>query len=172
MGRIGRPPTTISGGRAIVRNGIEDLARVLHPGVDDLQRWNNVFGGPQDIGETNTRALQRRAKNESKFDFDARRAVVGVRYFGAVSDHHIIEQMPIVGLVDLRRLLHRLGREPDLVPDQLATLSHLLPLDLVLDRVSILERDRRPGGRELHHRLAITLSGQQELCRLLAVRIG
>jgi hypothetical protein len=95
-----------------------------------------------------------------------------VRHLGAIGDHHIVEQMAIIRLVDLRRLLHGLGGESDLMADQLAAFRHFLPLHLVLNRVSVLERDRGPGRRELHHRLAIALGGQQQLGRLLAVCFG
>ena len=132
-----------AGGGAVVGNGIDDLARVLQAGIDDLDRRHDVFGGAQHVGEADAGALQPLAQDESELDLDPRRAVVGVRHLGAVGDHLIVEDVAVVRLVDHRRALHRLGGEPDLVADQLGAGLDLALRDLGRDRVGILEGDAR-----------------------------
>ena len=97
-----------AGGRAIVRNGIDNLARVLDPRVDDLDRRHHVFGGAQDIGETDTGALQLLAHDEGELHLHTGLAVVGVLHLGAIGDQLIVEDVTVVGFVDHRRALHRL----------------------------------------------------------------
>src|SRR5262245_37213952 len=58
----------------IVSDRIEYFSRVPNPGIDNLDRRNHVFGGPQHIQQTHTRSLQRLAEHESEFDLDPRNA--------------------------------------------------------------------------------------------------
>ena len=88
-------------GGAIVGDGVGDLARVLDAGVDDFERRDHIFGGAQHVGEADARALERLAHHECKLDLDARQAEILMRHLGAVGDHHRIEQMAVIGLVDL-----------------------------------------------------------------------
>ena len=58
--RPNRPPAGDDAGRgAVVGNRVEDLARVLHAGIDDLERGDHVFGGAQHVGQANPGALER-----------------------------------------------------------------------------------------------------------------
>src|SRR5579872_5763446 len=41
-----------AGSRTIVGNSVNDLALILQPRIDDLDRRHNVFGGAQDLGKT------------------------------------------------------------------------------------------------------------------------
>ena len=120
-----------AGGGAIVGDGVEDLARVLQARIDDLHRRHHIFGGAQHVGQPDAGALQRLAKHESEFDLDPRHAVIGVLDLGAVGDHHVVEQMAIIRLVDLRGALHRLGGQADLVADQLRARGDLALRDQV-----------------------------------------
>src|SRR6266851_1348102 len=92
---------------------------------------------------------QRLAKHEREFDLDARNDEAAVRQFGAVLKKHVIEQRAIIGLVDLRGILHRLGGESDLVPLEPVSLGDLDRHPRALDRVSVVDRDARETDREL-----------------------
>ncbi len=119
IGRTGRPPITMPAAGAVVRHGVEDLARVLHAGVDDLERRHHVVGRGQHVGQPHARAHQLLAEHEGELDLDARPAIVGMRHLGAVRDDHVVVQVAEIRLVDLRGALHRLGGQADLVADQL-----------------------------------------------------
>src|SRR5262245_21744001 len=98
-------------GGAVVCDRVKDLARVLYAGVYDFERRHYVFGGAQHIRDADAWPLERFAKNEGELDLDSRRAIVGMGHLGAIGDHHIVKQMTVVRLVDLRRLLHGLRSE-------------------------------------------------------------
>src|SRR5882672_3626253 len=107
-----------------------------------------------------------------ELDLDARQAVVGVLHLRAVGDHHIVQQMAVVGLVDLGRGLHRLRGQPDFMADQLRA-----PFDLVLrdrggDRVGVLDGDVGVGRRQLHRLLLRLVGVQQDLDALLPFCFG
>src|SRR5262249_21138259 len=53
-----------SGGCTIIRNRIEDLARVLQPRVDDLYCRYHVFGRAQHLGKTDTGPFEGLAHDE------------------------------------------------------------------------------------------------------------
>ena len=90
----------------------------------------------------------------------------------AVCDHHVVEQMPVVGLVDLRGPLHRLRGQADLVADQLGAGRDLAVGDLGRDRIGVLEGDVRPGLGELGRLLPLLLRGHQDIGGLLAIGFG
>ncbi len=91
-----------SGRGAVVGDGVENLARVDDTRIDDLHRGYHVLGRAQHVGEPDSGAFQGLAENEGELDLDARHAVVRVRHLRAVRNHHIVEQVSVVGLVDLR----------------------------------------------------------------------
>ena len=66
---IHRPDRTAAerdaGGRAIVGHGVENLARILHARVDDLDRRDDVFGGAQHVGQADARPLQPLAQTKA-----------------------------------------------------------------------------------------------------------
>src|SRR5712692_4121879 len=95
--RADRPATDhYPGGGAIVRDRVENLARVLQPRIDDLDRRYDIFSGAQHIGQPDPGAAQRLAKHEGQFDFDTRHAIIFMRNAGAVSDHHAVEKMAVI----------------------------------------------------------------------------
>src|SRR5204863_9711143 len=110
---------------AVVGDRVDNLARVLQASVDDFDRRHDIFSGAQDLGKADARTAQRFAENERQFDLDARQTIIFVRNAGAVGDHHAVEEMPIIRLVDLRGALHRLRRQADFVPDQLGAGDNL-----------------------------------------------
>src|SRR5579872_6190782 len=67
------------------------------------------------------RGRARFAEHEGQLDLDARYAEIGMRHLGAVRQHHVVEQVPVVGFIDLRGALHGLGGESDLVADEPAS---------------------------------------------------
>ena len=73
-------------------------------------------------------------QQKSHLRFDARSAERGHRHLGAVGQHHAVEDVAEVGLVDPEEFLHRRGGEPDLVTAQHATLLN------VADKVETLHR--------------------------------
>src|ERR1700728_2221016 len=91
-----------AGCSAVVGNGVENFARVLQPGIDDLDRRDDIFGGAQHVGQTDSGAAQRLAENEGELDLDPRQTEILVRHARAVGDHHVVEEMPVIWLVDLR----------------------------------------------------------------------
>src|SRR2546430_1315964 len=72
----------------------------------------------QDLGQADAWSLEQLAEDEGEFDLDPRPAIIRVRYLGSVRHHHMVEQVPVVRLVDLRGALHRLRGETDLVADE------------------------------------------------------
>ena len=46
-----------AGGGAVVRDRVEDLARVLQARIDDLDRRHDIFGRAQHVGQADARAL-------------------------------------------------------------------------------------------------------------------
>jgi hypothetical protein len=79
------PPTAIVGHR------VEDPARILQPRVNDLDRGNDVLGRAQHLGKPDARPLERLAHDEGELDLDPRPAIILVRNFRAVRDHHVVE---------------------------------------------------------------------------------
>ncbi len=158
-----------AGGGAVVGHGVENLARVLQARVDDLDRRHDVFGGAQHVGQADAGTAQLLAENERQLDLDPRPAIILVRHLGAVGNHHGVEQMAVVRLVDLRGALHRLRGQPDLVADQFGAGRDLALRDLGGDRVGVLHGDVRPGLRELHRLLAVLLGGHENIGGLAAI---
>ncbi len=160
-----------AGGGAIVGDGVEDLARVLETRIDDLQRGHHVFGRAQHVGEPDAGPLERLAENEGEFDLDPRQAEIPVRDLGAVGDHHMVEQMAVIRLVDLGGALHRLGGETDLVADQPGAGGDLALRDQARNRIGIIDGDVRKGPGELDGLLALLLGVHQDIGGLVAVSI-
>ena len=102
------------------------------------------------VEQADARPLQRLGQHEGEFRLDARHAVIRVRHLRAVMQHHVVEQMAVVRLVDLRRLLHCLRGQADLVTEQLAAAGDLAARRLALNRVGILDLDIRKGFGQLH----------------------
>src|SRR5262249_32627041 len=88
--------------RPVVRDCIDDLALVLNTRVDNLDCRNHVFRCTQYVGQTNARAHQPLAHDESELDFNPRLTVISVLHFGTVSNQLIVENVAIVGLIDHR----------------------------------------------------------------------
>ena len=158
--------------RAVVRDRVENLARILQARIDDLDRGNDVFGGAQHLGQPHARSLQRLAHDEGKLDLHPRPAIIRMRDLGAVRDHHVVEQVPVVRLVDLRGALHGFRGQPNLVPDQLRPGRDLTLGHLGGDRIGVLDGDIRPGLRKLDRLFALLFRTHQNVGGFLAVGIG
>ena len=115
--------------------------------------------------------VQARGRDQTQFLLESWLRIF-VRDFGAVRDHHVVEQIAEVRLVDLRRALHGLRREPDLMADQFGAGSDPAPIDLGRDRVGVLDRDIGPGFGELHRLFALLFRPHQNVGGFLAVGIG
>jgi hypothetical protein len=72
----------------------------------------------------------------------------------AVLDEHVIEQRPVVGLVDRYRTLHHLRCQPDLASLDFSTISDLQRDEGSLDRVGVLDRHVGIVQRQLADRRA------------------
>jgi hypothetical protein len=91
---------------------------------------------------------------------------------GAVGDHHVVEQIAVIGLVDLRGALHRLRGQPHLVTDQLGAAGDLAVGDFGGDRVGVLHGDAGPGFRQLNGLFAFLLRGDEDIGGLVAIGFG
>jgi hypothetical protein len=125
-----------TGRRRVVGDRVAELdLPVGDPRVDQLdcggerrrRRQHVVLGAPgagQIVGE-----------NESDFDLDARIEIVRRLDRAVLVDLHLVEQVAVVGFVDVHHLLHGLRRQADLVPDHFRAAVHTLAdvdeLDLV-----------------------------------------
>ena len=134
---------------------VSKILRGSCAGVDDLDRRDHVFGRAQHVGQADAGALERLAEHEGELDLDPRPAIILVRHPGAVGHHHVVEQVAVVRLVDLRGALHRLGGEADLVADQLGAGRDPALGHLGRDRIGVLDGDVGPGLGELHRLLAL-----------------
>ena len=171
--RPDRPTTDDDPGRrAIVGDRVENLARVLQARIDDLDRGNDVFGRAQNLGEADARSLQRLAHDEGELDLDPRPAIVLVRNLGAIRDHHVVEEVPVIRLVDLRGALHRLGGQPDLVADQLGAAGDLALGHFGGDGIGVLDGEVRPGLGQLNRLFALLFRAHQNVGGFLAIGFG
>src|SRR6266850_2195510 len=130
------------------------------------------IGRAQHVREPDSGTLQGFSENEGELDLDARDTVVRVRHFRAVGNHHVIQEMSVVWLADLRGGLHRLRREPDLVADEPRARLDLVLRNRGRDGVGILDGDVRVGDRELHRLLFLLLGVQQRFDAFLAFGFG
>ena len=161
-----------AGGGAVVGHRVENLARVLHAGVDDLERRHHVVGRRQHVGQADARAHQLLAEHEGELDLDARPAIVGVLHLGAVRDDVVVVQIAEVRLVDVGGALHRLRGQPHLVADQLPPRRDPALVHHGRDRIGVLDGDARIGGRELHRLFAGLVRLHQDVGGLVAVGFG
>ena len=83
---------------------------------------------------------------------------------------HLVEQMPVVGLVDAHHLLHRLGGQPHLVAHHAGTLGDPLTDIDQLNLIGIDDVDIGVGGRQRGDRLAAPLGLRQVGGQLVAGR--
>jgi hypothetical protein len=161
-----------AGGGAVVGDGIADLARVLQTRIDDLDGRHHVFGGTQHVEEADSRTFQRFAEDEGQLDLDPRPAIILMRDLGTVGDHHVIKQVAIVRLVDLRGALHRLGGEADLVADQRGAGLDLAVGHLGGDGIGVLNRDAGKGRGELDRLFALLFRIHQDIGGFVAIGGG
>src|SRR6202161_2791022 len=78
-----------AGGGALVRYGVEYLARSLQPRIDDFERRHDIFGGAQHVGQADAGALERLAHDEGELDLDAGQAEILMPDAGAVGGPHM-----------------------------------------------------------------------------------
>ena len=158
-----------AGGGAVVGYGVENLARILQPRIDDLDRRHDIFGGAQHVRQPDAGAAQRLAENEGELDLDPRQAIILMRDAAAVGDHHVVEQVAVIRLVDLRGALHRFRGQPDLVADQPGAGRDLAVGHRGGDRVGVLHGDVRPGLGQLHRLFARFLGGDEDIGGFVAI---
>ena len=136
--------------RGIIGYGIEDLARglcfrinLLDSRVDDLDRWRNIVGCVQHVEDGAIWALKRLSENEREFHFQARHDEALGWNAGAIGEEHVVEQYSVIGLADIRGILHGLRRQADLVAFHHAAGTGLERHPGFLHRVRIVDRDGR-----------------------------
>ena len=161
-----------AGRGAVVGHGVEYFARVLQPRVDDFDRRHDVFGGAQHVGQADAGAAQRLAEDEGELDLDPRQAIILMRNTGAVGDHHIVEEVAVVRLFDLRGALHRFRGQPDFVADQSGAGRDFAVGDFGGDRVGVFHGDAGPGLGELNRLFALLLGGEKDIGGFVAVGGG
>src|SRR6516164_2604528 len=160
-----------SGSGAVVGHRIENPARVLQAGIDDLDRRHDIFRGAQHIGQADAGAAQRFAQHKGKLDFDPRHAIIFMSDARAIGDHHAVEEMSVVRLVDLRRALHRLGGKPDLVADELGARRDLAIGDFGGNGIGVFHGDAGPGLRQLHRLFAVLFGGNKNIGGFPAISV-
>src|SRR5690606_30533114 len=137
------------GGCRVVGNVVDDAARILASAVDQFEGGLHIFRGVEHIEQGYARSLQGFGQYEGQLDLYAGHdAPPGVDRVAVVVEH-IIEQVPVVGLIDSNRGLHGLGCEPDLVAAQLGARSNLAFYDFFLDCVGIRNVEAREGHIQL-----------------------
>ena len=99
----------------------------------------------------------------------------GNRYLPGLHRHvfehlHLVEQMPIVGLVDAHHLLHHLRRQPHLVPHHPGALGDPLADVDQLDLVGVDDVDIGVAGRQRGDRLTAPLGLRKVGGQLVADR--
>ena len=171
--RLHRPAADDDAGRrSIIGHRIENLARVLQTRIDDLDRGDDIFGGAEHFGKADTGPLQGPAHDERELDLDPRPAIILVRNLGPVRDHHVVEEMPVIRLIDLRGTLHGLRGQADLVADQLRSGRQLALGYFGRDGVGILNVDIGPSRGELGRLLALLLRAHEDVCGFVTVGLG
>ena len=114
---------------------------------------------------------QRSAEDDPDLGLDARLDQLVEEARLAVLDPHVGEEVTEVGLVDAQHLLHRLGREPDLLPDDLFA-GGLAAFDVrELDRVGVVGRELG-SARERRDLRALALGGEELVGKRLDVERG
>ena len=94
-----------------------------------------------------------------------------MRNAGAVGDHHIVEQIAEVGLVDLRGALHRLRGEADFVADQLGAGRDLALGDFGRDRIGVVDGNAGPGLGQLNGLFALLRRGHENIGGLVTIGV-
>ncbi len=96
-------------------------------------------------------------QNESDLDLDPRVQVVGRLDRDVLEDLHLVEQMPVVRLVDAHHLLHGQRRQSHLVPDHPSALGDPLADVDQLDLVGVDDVDLGVPRGQRRDRLAAPL---------------
>src|SRR3984885_13078844 len=157
---------------AVIGDGVEYFARVLQARVDDLDRRHDIFGGAQHVGQADAGAAQWFAEHEGQFDLDPRQAKILMRDARPVGDHHRVEEVAVVRLVDLRGALHRLRGQADLVADELCARRDFPARHLARDRVGVLHGDAWPSLGELYGLFTLFLRRHQSIGGFVAIGVG
>jgi len=93
-------------------------------------------------------------------------------HLGPILDQHVVEQMAVIRLVDLRGGLHCLGGQSDLVADELRAARHFEVGHGGGDRVRIRNLDGRESGRQLQAGLFCAVCLNQAVNGLFALIFG
>jgi len=95
----------------------------------------------QHVGQANAGTLELLAEDEGEFDLDAWPAVVRMRDLAPSANHHVVEEVSEIRLIDLRTSAASPWRSDHLVADQLAARRHLAVGDFGGDRIGIIDGD-------------------------------
>src|SRR6266478_1977609 len=110
--------------RGVVGDGVAELnSPTLDPAIDDLQRWHDEPGGSQNLYRSNARPFQFAVENKSNFRFDLRLNQFADLEDRRVLQHHVIENVTVIRLIDVEHFLHRLAGEADLLPHDLGAVG-------------------------------------------------
>ena len=111
------------------------------------------------------------AEDERDLDLHPRVAVAaGTRPVRRRTDLHVVQQVAVVRLVDAHHLLHRLRREPDLVPADPGARVQPTPDVEQLDLVGVDHVEVRPGLAQRRDRRAVASAAAQGVGRPRVVR--
>ena len=125
-----------------------------------------MIGCGEHVGDADAGAGERATEHEGRLDLDLRVDQRAEVERAVLVEHHRVEKMTVVGLAHAEELLHRLGGESDLAPDDALAALHP-PLDVAtLDGVGIAQgepgiilrerRDRATAGFGLGQRIGAT----------------
>lgn len=131
----------------IVGDRIDEDARLLcfriradDPAVENFQRRHDIIRGVQDLDDVDPRAFEPGFHDERDLRFDPwlDEAIGG--YACAVVEQHVVEEHAGIGRVDAERLLHGIGRQPDLPADDAVAVVAFAPDQSRLDRIGVVDR--------------------------------
>jgi len=129
----------------IIADRVEHCTRFTRFGIDaDDTRIENFYRRRHIVGRRNhviTRHIstaQWGLQHEGNFGLYARLNEPPLWDRSARFKHHVVKQNSAVGNIDVQRILHRLGRQPNFPTNDIATLFQLGAINRVLDSIGIV----------------------------------
>ena len=127
----------------------------------------DVLGCGEHVGDRNARPLQLRSEHERDLRLDPR-LQQPARFEGRpVGYGHVIEDHPVVGLIDAKQLLHRERCQADLLADDPPSPLHAPADDLLLDLVGVHDRHIGEAVGQRRDRVRRLLGMEQQLSEFL-----
>src|ERR1700753_4108766 len=150
-------------GRRVVGDGVAECdLPVGDPGVDQFDGGHERLGRGEHVVFGAVRAGQVVGQDEDHLDLYPRVEVLVGLHRDVFVDLHLIEQVPVVRLVDAHHLLHRQRRQAHFVAHHPGTLGDPLPDVDQLDLVGVDDVDLGVAGRQRSDRLAAPLSLRED----------